>query len=167
MARKKEVQSRVRWNDDEKRALIEAGKALLMKEPTAKLLLLIEKAQSVLPAARRRMITQIGQAAWFVAAVRGGKMPKAAKVAKVTGSKVRSVAAPSMGFSPAASVAGAEEIATRVKDMLVDALAGLFAGALARAGLGGAGAKPTGTGKRRGRPPGSKSKSKRAGKRKA
>lgn len=166
MARKKEVQSRVRWNDDEKRALIDAGKALLMKEPTAKLLLLIEKAQSVLPAARRRTITQIGQAAWFVAAVRSGKMPKAAKVSKATGSKAtRSAATPSMGFSPAASVAGAEEIATRVKDMLVDALAGLFAGALARAGLGGAGVKSTGTGKRRGRPPGSKSK--RAAKRKA
>ena len=75
MARKKAVQSRVRWNDQEKQSLIEAGRALLTKNPGARLLAVVHSAQDVLSADRRRTILQIGQVPWFKAGLRGMGVP--------------------------------------------------------------------------------------------
>ncbi len=77
MARTKET--RVRWNPDEKRRLVEAGRRAVAESPM-KPLQALEVAQRVLPKARRRHVSYSGKVAWFVKGIANGAPPSPTKV---------------------------------------------------------------------------------------
>ncbi len=152
MARKS--QSRVRWNSDEKKALIATARDLLAKDPGLRLMRAIEHAQSALDSARRRTITQISQVPWFASALRSSAAP-----AKRGRQPAAAAPAAAAGPSPAAKVA-VDDIVAGIKQAVAETLATLLARVYEQVGP-----KMAAAPKRRGRPVGSKKKSaKRAAK---
>lgn len=85
MAKKQDdVQTRVRWNNDEKAKLVERGRQLMADGMTSPLEA-IRAAQDVLPPERQRKLATISQADWFVNGLRKRGPLKAAGGASAGG----------------------------------------------------------------------------------
>jgi uncharacterized protein YoaH (UPF0181 family) len=115
MAKKQdEVQTRVRWNNDEKAKLVERGRQLMADGMTSPLEA-IRAAQDVLPPERQRKLATISQADWFVNGLRKrGPLKAAGGVSAGGGGGATTVAAISKDDLRDAIVEAVSELLARL-----------------------------------------------------